>query len=492
MTDEPSAEGSRRAYDQRRETRGGEAPIEISRWKRRLTIGGIAFLSIALALAAGYLWWSLTYVSTVDAAVYCELVELASDVDARLQELYVQPGDHVEKGQAVARLDDSQLIAELDAAEAELAVRKSDLTQQEAGYELTKARTQAALVLAEAQVQIAQADLQRSLAQREQFRACFPEQVRLSQARQDEAKAQHQDLVNGTRPERVKALRARLATTEERRKFYKLEVEIADQLGRSGVVSAIEMEQKRTALAVAQNEHTEAQLLLDLALAGATKEELAASQSALVAAQAALALAEKDEGELKRFDAEVAMREAELLEAKARQQQAVAAQREVALAEERLRAAEAQVEKAEANVAQRQAGLSAKKIVSPVAGTVLRTFEEVGEICRKGVPIVFVKDDSKDLWIEGFVAEEDAERLRVGQKAMVEVVAGSWDYVAAEVALISLSTSSVERGEDAAAAAARSRGPSRGESLWVKLRLTGEPDCLVLPGMTARAYLRVR
>ena len=491
MTEAP-AEATRREYDMRRAAHGAEAPIEISRWKRRLVTGGIVFGVLVAACVASWVWWAYTYVITSKASVYCELVQLSAEVDARLQKLYVKPGDHIDKGQPVARLDDSELIAALDGAKAELTIRQSDLAQQQASLRLIRGQVDAQIALAKAQVAIADAALVRTEAQREHFKARMPELIRQAKALRNEAQARHDDLKKGTRPERIEAARARLATADERRKFYKLEVDIAERLSKQGVVSGMEMEQKRTALAVAENELTEGKLQLALALAGATEDELAASQSALEAREAALALAETADRELKRLDAELAVRRAELEEAKAREKQAFARQLEVELAAERAKAAEAQVTKANAAVAQRQAALSVKTIVSPVSGTVLRTFDEEGEVCRKGIPIVFVKDDSKGYWIEGFVEEEDAQYLKPKQAGKVEIVIGSWHFVDAEVALVSLSTSSIERSSASSAAAGNSRSPSQTEKVWVKLRLKGEPEHLVLPGMSARAYIRVR
>lgn len=490
---EDSSEPTRREYEMRRDARGGEAPIEVSRWKRRLVTAGVTLGALVVLAIACYVWWWLTYVTTVQASVYCELIELGADVDARLAKLHVEPGDHVEKGQVLAQLDDSQLTAALDAAKAELAIQQSDLAQRDAELKLIDARTSAALDLAKANVDISAAALVRAEANRDQLKVRFPEEIERAKASRDEAAALHEKLKKGTRPEEIEAKKARMATAKERREFYKLEVKISEELARSGVQSSMEMEQKRTALAVAENELIEANLALKLAEAGATPEELQASASVLAAREAALALAKAGEGELKRLEAEVSMRQAELVEANAALKQAEARRLEVGLAAERVKAARSEVDKAQAAVAQREADLKSKSIRSPVSGTVLRTFEKEGEICRKGIPFIFVKDDSEGFWIEGFVAEEDAARIALKQRAKVEVVVGSWDFATAEVSRISLSTSSTERqGGTPAPASAGARSPAQGERVWIKLRLTEESKRLLLPGMTARAYIRVR
>ncbi len=416
-------------YEHRRAARGRDMPIQVSRWKRRLLIAGLVFLLLVLLAAGSYVYYAVTYVMTLHARVCCELVKLGSTTDARLVKLYVKPGDKVTRGQPLARLDDRDLAAALDAAKAQLAV--------------------------------AEAALAYAKAERDQFRARLPDRIRQARAARDQAKARYERLKKGARPEELDALKARLATAKKRQQFYELEVKIAQELARSGVGSSLEMEQKRTALAAAQNAYIEAQMDLKLALAGATKEELEAARSALEEKEAALALAEAGQGELKRLEAQVAMREAD-------------------------------VARARANVAQREANLKTKCIVSPVDGAVLRTFGEEGEVCRKGEPIVLVRDDSKGFWIEGFVHEEDADRVNVGQPASVEVVVGSWRFVPARVELISFATSSAELRALAGPGGSAAPGPARGEMVWLKLRFDQPPRMRLLPGMTARAFIKVR
>jgi multidrug resistance efflux pump len=160
----------------------------------------------------------------------------------------------------------------------------------------------------------------------------------------------------------------------------------------------------------------------------------------------------------------------------------------VAAAEQRVEASEAQLNIARAAVEAQSAAIGRRTIVSPVSGTVIRTFDEEGELCRKGVPIALITDDSKGRWVEGFVNERYAAKLQPGQPANVEIVVGSGDHAEAEIQFIGLSTNSL--GRDTGSSAAQSM-PGASELVWVKLRLLDQKEHW-LPGNSARAVICTR
>ena len=188
------------------------------------------------------------------------------------------------------------------------------------------------------------------------------------------------------------------------------------------------------------------------------------------------------------MEVSLAARQAELRQAQAELKHAEAMALEVTLAEEQSRAAEAELQKVEAEVEGCRATLKGLCIVSPVAGTVIRTFRRPGELCRKGEPILRVADDSAGRWVEGFVRERDAHRVRVGQSARVELM-GSGAVVDAKVEAVGLSTSSLARAGERADAGSAMAGASK--LVWIKLRPNGTMDAS-LPGMSARAVILLR
>ena len=220
--------------------------------------------------------------------------------------------------------------------------------------------------------------------------------------------------------------------------------------------------------------------------AGATSDEIEATTQVLAARDAELALGHAAGNQLEVLGAELAVRQAELHKAQAELKLAEASRLQVELVRQEVEAAAAELRKAEAEVARRQAALEGMSIVSPVTGTVVRTFDRVGEVCRKGLPTILVADDSAGRWVEAFVREDDVHLVQVGQPARIEMVVGSRCYVDGTVKAVALSTHSLDREVSDAGTARRGI-----ELVWVKLvpvKLEGNP----LPGMSARATIKVR
>lgn len=66
----------------------------------------LALMVIAIAGVGTYYWYNNTYyVSTEDATVSSDLVKAGPQISGKLLELYVDEGQHVEKGQIIARQD---------------------------------------------------------------------------------------------------------------------------------------------------------------------------------------------------------------------------------------------------------------------------------------------------------------------------------------------------------------------------------------------------
>jgi len=482
----------RAIYDLRRESRGKEPTRPPRPWLRRLTIIGIVVLVVGAVVGGIWIWWCVTHVTTVRATVCAAIVSLSSTVDALVVERYVDPGDRIKKGQPLVRLDDSQLSASLDAAKADVAIKESLLAQAKSEHELAAARVEAAVNLAEANLEIAKAAVAKAQAEMELQQARLGERVRQAKAEREEMRARLDRIKKGKRTEVIESARARLETAKRRTALYELEAQQTESLVKQNIVSPLDLEIKRTQLAVQRNETREAELELSLLISGATPLEIEQNERLLEARDAALRLAEADRGQVKRLEAELEVQRAQLREAEAQLRKAEATRLEVALAAGRVKAAAAELAKARASVAQRQAALKSMTIVSPADGLVIRTFDDVGEVCRKGVPIMLVADETEGYWIEAFVNEEDAVLVRPKQKAEVEVVVGSGDYIDAEVSEVGLSTASLDRISQSAVTGGATVNPRKmTEMVWVKL-MPIKCNVPLLPGMSARAIIRVR
>lgn len=74
--------------------------------RKTLITAVLALMVIAMVGVGTYYWYNNTYyVSTEDATVSSDLVKAGPQVSGKLLELYVNEGQHVEKGQIIARQD---------------------------------------------------------------------------------------------------------------------------------------------------------------------------------------------------------------------------------------------------------------------------------------------------------------------------------------------------------------------------------------------------
>ncbi len=487
MASESNKDGN---YDLRRKARGGTPRRKKRRWMQRIVWGVGGVLICALIGLSVFLWFSFCTVRTVSARVQASVAALSSKVDARLLEVYVKEKQQVSKGERLARLDDSELVAALEAARADHLIRRSRLAEAQAQCTLVSAQVEADIHMAEAQLAVAKAQVTAAQAVIDLRVARLAAEAQQAKAQAEEARATLKQVKAGTRKELVQAAEARVATAKALQALYALEVRQSEALVVDGIHSQHQLEERKTRLTMQENAVREAELELARLRAGATPDEIEAAAQGLAAREAGLALVMASEKELDALRADLTIRKAEQTEAEARLKQAQAKRTAVAIAQEKTRAAEAEITKSDAEIRGRAAALESMEIISPVSGTVTRVFDDVGEVCRKGVPCILVSDDSKPRWIEGFVREEDAMLVEAGQAAQVRVPAGSGSYVDAVVEQVSLHTQSLERGTvDLGGASLRT---TQADRVWVRIRPLAPLEGTPVTGTTARAIIWIR
>ena len=444
---------------------------------------------MGLLVTAGltvYVWYEVTHVKTVSARVRASVVVLSSVIDARVTEVCVDDGQHVSKGDVLARLDDSEFLAGLEAAQAELRIRTIRQAEMVAKATLTEASVEAAIAQAQSSLAVAKAralSAEATLALRTEQ---LSEEQRGAGARHAESKAVLGKLVKGARQEDLKVAEARLASANALQSLYRLEVEQSQELVGEGIDSLHILEVRKTRLQTQCSAVREAELDLERLQAGATAEELEIAKQSLAGHAAELALSQVGSRQLDVLRADLAIREAEVAAAESQLKQADARRTEILIANEQTRAAEAELSRAQANIAGRQAVLDQVAIRSPVAGTVTRIFCDVGEVCRKGTAFILVAEDDKPRWIEGFVREDDAMLVNIGDIARVQAPVHGAPFVTGKVAQIGLHTQSLDGSEGIQARAGQA------ERVWIRVvpeaPLPGDP----ITGTSARVVIKVR
>lgn len=404
-----------------------------------MLISGIVLFVMVCAVVVLWVYWSMTYVSTIRAEVRGGVVVLSPDFDARLAELKTEERQHVIAGQELACFDSSERRAALTAAEA-------GVMQKESQFEAASTRIESAKAALElAKVRGA-------------------EEIRRAEANKKSSEAWLNRLKSGAREEEIEAAEARLASANALASLYGLQLKQSERLFIKQIESELDLEIMKTQLATQKNVVREAELEVMKLKAGPRAEEIEEAVQVVNARRAELALARISQNGLRGLELELKSRKAQQRQAKA------------------------ELEQAEADVLMKQAALEKTIIRSPVTGTVVRAFFSVGEVVRKGEPLLEVADDSKGRWVEGFVVEEDAGLIREGQKAEVEIGIDSGYFVDAVVEQI---------GYSASASGSRYRSFSesgdygRPAPIWLRIGLP-ETNPQPRPGTSAQVLIRVR
>lgn len=160
-----------------------------------------------------------------------ESTAIGFEVAGRVEEVLVEEGDQVKQGETIALLDRQLLVAQRDQVVAELAAARAQLEELEAGARVEQiAAAEAKLSQLDSELQLARLQLDR----REELRArqatsqeeldVLKFQTEVLLAQRQEAKALLDELVNGTRKERIVAQQATVSKLEAARQQADLQL----------------------------------------------------------------------------------------------------------------------------------------------------------------------------------------------------------------------------------------------------------------------------
>jgi HlyD family secretion protein len=312
----------------------------------------LVVLALASAGAAAGRAWSVRdhNTSQSDLVLYGNLdlrqVQLAFNNNERIAEVLVQEGDRVRRGQTLAKLDTGRLEPQLAQAQAQAMAQGQVVSRLRTGSRPEE--------IAQAEAQVA---AQRQVVERLR-NGCRPEEI--AQARANVVSAKADEANSRQRYERLKALLATRAVSQE------------------------DFDAGKATLDMAEAKVLVNQKALDLAIAGPRKEDVAEAEAKLRGSQEALNLA-------------------------------IAGPRkeEVAQAEAQLRAAEAQV-------AFLRQQLADAAVVAPADAVVRTRILEPGDMASPQRP-VFSLAITDPKWVRAYVSEPDLGKVRAGMEASVAV-----------------------------------------------------------------------
>lgn len=157
----------------------------------------LALLLIALLAVAAVVWWQLARPPATSALVLygnidLRQVDLPFNDSERVAAVLVQEGDHVRRGQLLARLDTSRLEPQVAKAQAQVAAQQQALLRLQRGNrpeEIAEARANVAAAMADAANAQAQYRRMQSLAERSSGRAVSQQDLDAAKEAADAAQA---------------------------------------------------------------------------------------------------------------------------------------------------------------------------------------------------------------------------------------------------------------------------------------------------------------
>jgi membrane fusion protein (multidrug efflux system) len=159
----------------------------------------VVILALLAGIIGGYIWWHNLQISisTDNAKVAGDIVDISPKIGGRLETISVQEGDVVQAGQILAVLDNAQYTINLNQAKATLDLNKANYDKLPDDLKSTQSSVQKSLdniVAAQAQVKLAEvvvADAQRNLSQSESlYQSGSISKEALEASRSDYTKAQ--------------------------------------------------------------------------------------------------------------------------------------------------------------------------------------------------------------------------------------------------------------------------------------------------------------
>ena len=355
----------------------------MNRGKIRVFLLILLIVCLGSGISCGRKWllFRWHYVSTDDAQVKGNLINLSAKVPGRVVRLLVDEGDTVEVGQVLVEIEKEDHAAAQTQANANLEIAKHELAKAIIQLSLTKERVSQGIETARASIREAQeglksaeddAALQTDRVNKEIERAQASYQAALAKVAETKA------TMESTRKEfaRIEALFRQKYIPENSRDAS----EAAWQVAKSKYEGALENEREA---------------LSQLEMAKANQRSITLKQQNIRVAEQVLQKARIN----------LTMSEEE--------------KKQIALQERNIELLQAKIREAEAAFHLTDIRLNETTILSPIHGVISKRLAEEGQIVQIGQPILVVNDPGEK-WVVANVAETKVRRVRRGAKVNIE------------------------------------------------------------------------
>ncbi len=380
-----------------------EKPTPNRRKKTVMILVGVVCLGIALYFGIQWLLFRWHYVSTDDAQVKGNLVNLSAKVSGRIVQMRAEEGDRVQAGQVLVEIDPKDYQAAQAQAQANLEMARHDLAKAVTQLSLTKERVIQGIGTAETSLREAREGLKFA----EQDAALQTDRVNKDI---DRARAS------------LQAAKARVVEAKATMENAKKEFERNHELFRQNYVAENARDAAETAWQVGQSKYQ----------AALENEREALSQ---------LELAEANQRSIDLKKQSIRIAEQVLERAKINLALAKEEKQQISLQEKNIEFLKAKVQETEAALQLADLRLQETKIQSAISGTISKRLADQGQVVQVGQPLLIVNNPGEK-WVVANVEETKVRRVHPGAKATVEVDAFPGNEFEGQVEFIGSAASS--------------------------------------------------
>ncbi len=359
-----------------------ENPPNKARRKTLLLLFGAAALGVGIYFGLQWLIFRWHYVSTDDAQVKANLINLSAKVPGKIAKLLVEEGDSVQRGQVLVELEKEDYAAARDQARATLETAKHELAKAITQLSLTQERVLQGIGVAQASLGEAREGLKFA----HDDAALQTDRVNKEI---DRARANYQAA-------RARVVEAKATMDNAQKEFARLQ-----ELFRQRYVAENARDAGETAWQVAESKYQSA---LENERESLSQVELAEAN------QRSIALKEQNirisEQVLRRSQHNLNLAEEE--------------KKQIILQERNIELLKAKIQEAEAAFQLAEIRFQETTIFSPIRGVISKRMADRGQMVQPGQPI-FIVNDPGDKWVVANVEETKVRRVRPAAKATIEV-----------------------------------------------------------------------
>ncbi len=368
------------------------------------------------------------------------VVDIKSKAGGRVEQMPVEVGDEVRRGQVLARIDPSDTQLAVSTAQADIDAARARVSQGDYQYRLQVQQSKNAIDTARAQKQSAEANLRSAESRLRTAQTQAKAQPTQTRAAIRQAEQNHKTLVtqrrqlDATQAQALAQARAALNQAKANNKNAQENLNRQRSLLSKGFVSQAAVDQAEASAGVTEAQVSSAQETVNtIAAEQQAAREAAEARVAQALAQVQSARAQTDVQDRQNAVAEaraaVLQARASVTSAEANLQQAIANQANNQIRRYDIASAQAGSARARATMENAQTTLNQTVVRAPSEGIILKKYVEPGTIITSGMSLsstgtsILQLGDVSKMYVNVTVDETDIASVDVGQKVDVTIEA---------------------------------------------------------------------